>query len=132
MAEPTEKADVLMGQGRALLAIGDPDEAIKVLGTALDFATSAEGRAELLRWRSRAYLAAESYQEALANLVAAEELAPSPLYLYRRGAIYQASGDAERAVVDLEAFLQDVDPGQVDPETIADAENRLLSLTETP
>jgi tetratricopeptide (TPR) repeat protein len=132
LAEPAQKAAVLIGQGRALLAAGRAEGAEETLGSALDFATSAEERAEILRWRSRAYLALADYERALADLVAAEELAPLPLYRYWKAEIYEVSGQTDRARDELAAFLREVDPEEVDPDIVAAAEEQLAALTETP
>jgi tetratricopeptide (TPR) repeat protein len=132
LAQPVEKAAVLVGQARALLAAAEYGQAEEVLGIALDFATSLEQRAEILRWRSRAHLGAGFYPQALADLGAAEELAPHPLDRYWRGAIHEASGEADKAVVEWTAFLREADPDQVDPAVIADAEARLDALAGPP
>ena len=132
LAKPVEKAAVLLGQGRALLAAAEYWPAEETLGRALDFATSIEQRAEILRWRSQAYLGVESYPQALTDLAAAEELASHPLDRYWRGAVYQAAGQVDRAVAELTAFLREVDPDQVDPAVITSAETRLAALAESP
>jgi tetratricopeptide (TPR) repeat protein len=132
MAEPAEKAPVLMAQARAFLAGDNYRQAEAILGTALDFATSVEERAEILSWRSQAYLGMGAYEKALADLEAAEELVPNTLYPYRRSAVYEAAGQVQRAIDDLVAFLEVADPEEVDETVIADAEARLAALTEGP
>jgi tetratricopeptide (TPR) repeat protein len=132
VAEPAEKASVLVGQARAFLAGENYQEAEGTLGTALDFATSIDQRAEILRWRSKAYLGMSGYEKALADLEAAEELAPNPLHLYWRSAVYEAAGQIQRAIDDLVAFLEAADPEETDQAVIADAEAHLAALTEGP
>jgi tetratricopeptide (TPR) repeat protein len=132
LATPSETARVLVGQARALLGSDRPDEAHQVLGSALDFATSSEERAEILRWRAQAYLALEAYDEALANLAAAEELDHDPRTFYWRGRIYAEWGQVQQAAKAWGNFLAAVDLEQVDPALVADAEERLDSLESLP
>jgi tetratricopeptide (TPR) repeat protein len=132
LAVPAEKAPVLIGQARAFMAAGNYRQAEETLGSALDFAISIEQRAEILGWRSQAYLGMGAHERALADLEAAEELVPSPLHLYGRSAIREAAGQVQRAIDDLVAFLEAADPETVDAAVIADAEARLAALTGAP
>jgi tetratricopeptide (TPR) repeat protein len=132
LAEPVEKAPVLIGQARAFMAGGDYEQAETTLGAALDYATSIEERAEILGWRSQAYLGMGVYEKALADLEAAEELAPNPVHLYWRSFVYERAGQIQRAIDDLVTFLETADPEQIDPDVMAAAEAQLAALTGAP
>lgn len=128
LAAPLEMARALAGRGRAYAGMGDHEAALAEFSSALVYAATADERAGVLEWRSESYAASEQYAEAIADLTEAHDLVPIPLYLYRRGVLYQAAGDYGAAVADLTSFLETADPEKIDPEALHDCRKRLEEL----
>lgn len=129
LANPLDTHSLFLGRGQAYLGLNEFELAQTDFDTAIELAATVEEQTNALTWRSQLYVAMEELSLAIADLTAAYQLVNDPIYLYRRGILYQTAGDVDSAVTDLSTFLEDADPEQVDSALLADAQLRLDSLT---
>jgi tetratricopeptide (TPR) repeat protein len=133
LVTPLNVGELLAGRGKAYLALEEYEAAIVDLDYALYYAKESGEQAAILEQLGAAYGALGQVEEAIANLTAAYDLAPTPTLLYQRGVLYLELGDDEAAIADLTLFLETADPDETVQTLLQDAQVRLDSLTaESP
>jgi tetratricopeptide (TPR) repeat protein len=119
-------ADAYLHISRLYLEQEDYQRAYDAADQALTLGLSGGNVSEALQLRGRAAYGLGNYTQTIADLTRVIDINPAPTGYYYRGLAYQANGQREEAISDLEFFL--AQGGAEDQALIDDATARLAEL----
>ncbi|MFL7794271.1 MAG: tetratricopeptide repeat protein [Anaerolineae bacterium] len=123
-------ADAYGGLARTYLAQGRHEEAVEVANQALTLAPGSANSPIILQTRGRAYYELGNYEQAILDFTRIIETHPSVMDYYYRGIAYQANGQLEEAIQDLEYFVSQATSRGTFTEEVQDAQAKLTALKD--
>ena len=103
-------------------------EAIDAANQALALDPGGDGEPYTLQIRGRAYYGLGDYNQAISDLNKVIAIHPTVMDFYYRGIVYQANGQKQEAIQDLEYFIQQASAQNMVRDEIDDAQARLAEL----
>lgn len=113
---------------RVYLTQNKYQEAIDAANQALALGLSDGNESFTLQIRGRAYYGLGDYKQAISDLNKVIVIHPTVMDFYYRGIAYQANGQKQEAIQDLEYFIQQASAQKMERDEIDDAQARLAEL----